>query len=61
MLREIFDLVHYDSRGRILQQYLDKVALDLRKGWFFTKVFPALCIHKTKVRNVEFHQILLEI
>ena len=40
---------------------LDKVTLDLSKGRFFTGVFLALCIHKTKFRNVQFYHILLEI
>ena len=37
------------------------MTLDLSKGRFFTKVFLALCIHKTKVRNVQFHHFILEI
>ena len=49
------------SWGRILQQYLDKVTLDLSKEWFFTLVFLAFCIHETKVRNVQFHHFSLEI
>ena len=44
--------------GRILQQYLDTVTLDLSKGRFFTEVFLALYFQKTRVRNVQFHNFL---
>ena len=37
----------------MLQQYLDNVTLDL--------VFLTLCIHETKVRNVQLRHFLLEI
>ena len=49
------------SRDVIQQQYLYKVTLDLSKGKFFTEVFLGLGIHKTKVRNVQFYNFLLEI
>ena len=37
------------SWGSILHQYLGKVTLDISKGRFFTEVFLALRIHKTKL------------
>ena len=46
---------------RILQQHLDKVTLDQSKGRFFIYVFFGLGVHETKVRNVQFHNFLLEI
>ena len=39
---------------RILQQYLDKLTLDPSKGRFFSYVFLALCIHKTKLGMFSF-------
>ena len=50
-----------NTKDRILQPYLDQVTLDLSKGKFFTYVFLGLYIHKTKVRNVQFHHFSLEI
>ena len=45
----------------ILPQHIDSETLDLSKGRFFTEVFLALCIHETKVSNVQFHHFILEI
>ena len=56
----IYSLYSYRITG-ILQQYLDKVTLDLSKGRFFTKVFLGLYIHETKVGNDPFHHLLLGI
>ena len=47
--------------GRILQQYLNKVTLDLSKVRFFILVFLTLSIHETNIWNVKFHHFLLEI
>ena len=47
--------------GRILQQYLDKVTLDLVREGFSLKFFLHFVFDKTKVRNVQFHNFLLEI
>ena len=43
-----------EAWGRILQQYADKVTLNLSKGgFFFTYILLGLVIDETKVRNVQ--------
>ena len=42
------------TRGCILQQYLDKVTLDLSKGRLFTFSWT---FYSQKIRNVQFHNL----
>ena len=48
------------SWGCILQKYFNKLTLDLSKGTFFHFSFLGLSTYETKVRNVYFHNFLLE-
>ena len=41
-------------RGSFLQQYLDKVTLDLSKGWFFTMFFLHFVFMKQKLGMFSF-------